>query len=429
MRRIINWVLLLGTIISVAIVLKYSALPVPAYIPDEWVIFWTSSSDDQQKYALLYDIANGFIMSALFYFVIEEIPDKARIHKAKYLISPQINQLAENMEQIITVVIKKYNRNPNLNELTEKDFFILNGDVQRPLEEISYRTTTYSVKKKKQKIAVHQYGTINALIKDNVNSIQKLLDTIKNYEYFYASDERLVKCIRNIENCALIRCYAKNEESKNDSPCFLFADTSKTMIHFIILYLELLKLNFHTEYTVTMLDSPEETEQYRNDRENGTLVQLAYDIQAKRKNAAASNPVVIISGSKYTTGILISQLKRNFIAEYLTLNDIENIGSDKLDSFKYIVFIIDSDTRDRIIYFLNTNDISSDILLLSEQTIFKKGIRKRVSRKNHIIDECFFRTSFHISGFPFMFCKHEPSGKNIAVIQKKLETALHKIER
>ena len=392
-------------------------------------MFWTSSSDAQQKYALLYDIANGFIMSALFYFVIEEIPDKVRIHKAKYLISPQINQLAENMERIIAVIVKKYNRNPKLSELTEKDFFILNGDVRRPAEEISYLTTTYSVKKKKRKTAVHQYGTINALVKDNVSSIQKLLDTIKNYEYFYASDERLVECIRNIENCALIRWYAKNEKSKNDRPCFLFEDTSKTMFHFITLYLELLKRKFHTEYTVTILDNAEETEQYRNDRENGTLIQFICDAQAKRKNAAASNPVAIIGGSKYTTDILISQLQRNFIAEYLTLNDIEDIGSDKLNSFKYVVFVIDSDTRDRIIHFLNTNDISSDILLLSEQTILKKGIRKKVSRKNHIIDEWFFRTSFHISRFPFMFYKHEPSGKNIAAIQKKLETTLYKIEQ
>ena len=66
MKRIINWFLLLGTIISAGVALKFSALPVPAFLPDSWAEFWISSAEEQQRYVLLYDIAVGFIMSAYF---------------------------------------------------------------------------------------------------------------------------------------------------------------------------------------------------------------------------------------------------------------------------------------------------------------------------------------------------------------------------
>lgn len=423
MKRIINWILLLGTTISVGIALKYSALPVPTFLPDGWAAFWISSPEEQQKYILLYDIAVGFVMSALFYFVVEEIPDKVRMRKAKQLIKTQINQLAEYMEQIISVVIEKYNRNRNIKDLAQKDFLILDGEIQHPTEEISYLTTTYYVKRKKRKTAVHQYGNIDQLVKNNSKRILDNIAIIKNYEYFYASDGRLVECIRKIEGCALIRYYAVDKDKKKNTPCFQLHGTSTAMIDFVNLYLELLNRKFHTEYTVTTLDSKEETEQYHNDRESGALLQGVIDIQTKRYNTALANPTAIISGSKYTTDILVSQLKRRFAAVYLSIDDVE---IDKLNSFKYVVFIIDSNTKDTITHLLNTNDISSSVLLLTEQTILKKYIKNKIKYKNNIIDELFFKTSFQIRGYPFVLYKQEPSEKNIADIQHKLEAILYK---
>ena len=207
MKRFINWILLLGTIISAVVALKFSALPVATFIPYKWAEFWITSVEDQQKYVLVYDISVGFIMSALFYFIVEEIPDRVRIRKAKRLIKMQINQLVEYMEQIIDIVIEKYKRNRNIRDLAQKDFLILDGETQYTTEEISYLTTTYCVKGKRRKTAVHQYGNINQLVKDNSRSILNNIAIIKNYEYFYASDSRLVECIRKIEGCALIRYY------------------------------------------------------------------------------------------------------------------------------------------------------------------------------------------------------------------------------
>lgn len=62
MKRFINWILLLGTIISAVVALKFSALPVATFIPYKWAEFWITSVEDQQKYVLVYDISVGFIM-------------------------------------------------------------------------------------------------------------------------------------------------------------------------------------------------------------------------------------------------------------------------------------------------------------------------------------------------------------------------------
>lgn len=421
MKKIINTILLLGTAISTYIALKYSTLPFPSFLPDKWSTFWTSSTDDQQKYVLLYDIAVGFIMSALFYFIVEEIPDKIRIRKAKQLINAEINQIAEFMEQIISIVIQKYNRERSFKLLSQKDFLILDGETQRASENISWKTTTYAVKRKRIQNTIHQYGNFDKLIKDNLKEILDKISIIKNYEYFYAADSQLVECIRKIEGCALINKYAVKDQK--NTPCFLFHGTSTAMADFVCLYIDLLKRRFHTKYTVTTLDNKQETNSYRNKRENGTFLQYAADCQRKRQDIALTNPTAIINGSKYTTDLLVSYFKQTFIATYLS---IDNIDLNALNTFKYIIFIIDSDTQNTITNILNSNKISAKILLITEQTFLKKPIKNRL-KSNNIIDELFFKAAFYIGKrLRFVFFKQEPSEKTIVDIQSKIKKQLYK---
>lgn len=59
--------------------------------------------------------------------------------------------------------------------------------------------------KLERKKAVHKYGTVNNTMKDNLQYSVDNIYQIKNYEYFYASDSRLVECIRRIEECDFIK--------------------------------------------------------------------------------------------------------------------------------------------------------------------------------------------------------------------------------
>lgn len=129
-RKIINGILLIGTIISIGIALKYSAIPVPAFFPAGFSKFWVTSAEEQQMFMLLYDIALGFLMSELFYFTVEEIPTHYRIHKSKQMIYRPVNDVLENMEQLISIVTQLYDIDWNGGKLKEQNFEILNRNCR-----------------------------------------------------------------------------------------------------------------------------------------------------------------------------------------------------------------------------------------------------------------------------------------------------------
>lgn len=214
-----------------------------------------------------------------------------------------------------------------------------------------------------------------------------------------------------------------NNKPKN-TICFRLHGSSKAMFYFVVLYLELLKCRFHTEYSVTNLDSPEETRKYHHDRENGVLLKEAIDIQNKYYNAAINNPTAIISGSKYTTGILVNQLKRDIDAKYISLDDLK---VEQLQSFKYVVFIVDSITRKRIEDILNNNDVSINVILVTEEAIRRKGLKKKIKKQDNVISEVFFRSAFKFCGCLYVFNKKEPSEGSIAMIRDEIRSVCFKI--
>lgn len=90
--------------------------------------------------------------------------------------------------------------------------------------------------------------------------------------------------------------------------------------------------------------------------------------------------------------------------------------------FKYVVFIVDSSTKDTITDILNANDITSSILLLTEQQILRKNVK---SKNEKIIGKLFFKVATRICGFPLILHKQEPSEKSITDIQSKIESLLY----
>lgn len=80
--------------------------------------------------------------------------------------------------------------------------------------------------------------------------------------------------------------YIHGEIDKEKTPCFRLHGTNKAMDDFIQLYLKLKTLNYHTEYSVTQLDSKAETEKYRTECESGTLLMGVLALQNEQKTLA-----------------------------------------------------------------------------------------------------------------------------------------------
>lgn len=424
MKKIINWSLVLLSIFSIGIALKYSALPVLGFLPDGIARFWITTPEEQQKYVLLYDVSVGFILSAIFYFIVDEIPDQVRRYKAKRLLNSHVNQLLENMEQLISVVIAKYERNSNLKALAPKDFLCLNGETKLASEEVSFSTATYYRKNGKKKTAIKRPSTISNLVKSNLAHIVRKIGIIKNYEYFYATDDALVECIRNIECCDLVKYYLKDGETgKEKTPCFRLHGTNKAMDEFIQLYLKLKALNYHTEYSVTQLDSKAETEKYRTERESGTLLMGVLALQDEHKTLANDNPTVVIYGGKYTTKILVTELVKNIIAVPQT---IEEASKKDLSGYKYAILLLDSSSIQSIISIIKKGHLPPNIVLLTERNILPKRFtywQRKFGLK--IVAELYFKSTVQISALSIIFNRQEPSEKNIADISKKVEDIIY----
>lgn len=86
----------------------------------------------------MYDVAVGFILSALFYFIVDEIPELVKISKAKKILSKRVNLLHQHMNVIIKLITLNYGIAEDLYSLTRKDFLILDGNTSETSKEISY---------------------------------------------------------------------------------------------------------------------------------------------------------------------------------------------------------------------------------------------------------------------------------------------------
>lgn len=424
MKKIINWSLVLVSIFSIGIALKFSALPVPAFLPDEIARFWITTPEEQQQYVLLYDISVGIVLSSLFYFVVDEIPNFVRQHKAKRLLSTYVNQLIQNMEQLISIIIAKYEKPTNLALLASKDFLCLNGETQIAQEELSYSYSVYSRKNNARITGVRSFGTIDKLVKTNLKHILEQIDNIKNYEYFYATDDSLVECIRSIESCKLIKYYHKPSDAKKEStPCFRFHGTEAAMDEFVQLYLKLIKLNYHTQYSTTILETKDETEQYRSERESGVMINNVLSIQNEKRQLAVENPTIIIYGDKYTTQILVTELLKRIIAVPYPISKAK--GCD-LSEFKYAILVFDSDSSNDIQQLLRDGLLPQSIVLLTEKNIIYKSNFSRVKKYGiEVKAELFFKSTFQIGKLPAVFNREEPSGNNIATISKRIEEVIY----
>ena len=64
-------------------------MPVFTFLPDYIKSIFITSSSIKEQYSFVYDVSMGIILSALFYFIVDVIPEKIKIHKAKKILSFQ----------------------------------------------------------------------------------------------------------------------------------------------------------------------------------------------------------------------------------------------------------------------------------------------------------------------------------------------------
>lgn len=419
MKKLVSAILGLGTILASIIAIKYSSLPI--YYSNSFMNFFFTTLEERQTYSLWYDLSVGYIMSAMFYFIVEGIPDIIRRYRAKKLIHCYVNSILSNMEMVINLVAQRYSLNINVKEMAEKDFLVIDGDINGPSEEISFSVQTYNRKSRKRITGVHTYGTLDSVVKNSFGCIYEKILVVKEYEYFYLSCLELVEIIRKIENCQMMKQYSEKSNEK-ENPCFLFGNSSAALNEFLILYLQLSKLKFHTEYSVTSLDSREKTIEYHNNREAGTFLNELREYNGKRSRAIASNPTLIVCSNKHTSRILAVQLQKEISAEIISFLDVKN---KYMEHYKSVILIIDNYFDKNVARMLAEANLK--LILVSEYHLKTRSQKKYFEgEKCVVIEELFFKSTFKI--LDWCVLKNEPSRKSIGEIIAKINELMYPLK-
>lgn len=357
----------------------------------------------------------GFILSTLFYFIVDEIPEMIKIAKAKKILFPKVNNLLQNMNVIINLIILKYGCSTDLYSLTKKDFLILDGNVTETFEEISYCINAFQGRKRKT--GVRTFGTLDDIIKNKIEEILKDVDYIKNYEYLYVTCTEFMEEIRNIEVCRLIKNYRKTAKSPNK--CFIYADTSDMMVEFVHSYLKLKKLKFHTEYSVITMDSEEETKTYHDERVSGSLLSIVMNSRRCEHARAVSNPTLVVFSNSYCTQIISDKMKRDLEATYVNLKQFEK---DMVNNYKYLVVIADKKSFKEFEKILREIHIYIKVILVTEKTIRFHNCERRIGNINiEVMGEFLFKTSKRIGKTHFYINKDEPTASVIHNLVKQIK--------
>lgn len=139
MKRAINSIIALLSLLCLIGAVKLSSLPLwPSFSENS---FWYTSPTVRESFSLLYDMFVGFLLSAVFYFGVEVLPEILKLHRGKKLICNYINILLENMEQIISITTQVFQIDST--KIYLKDLVRLSGNTTHSHEEVSYSTTTY----------------------------------------------------------------------------------------------------------------------------------------------------------------------------------------------------------------------------------------------------------------------------------------------
>ena len=279
MKRNINGMIALLSLLCLTGAVKLSPLPLlPLFSEDS---FWYTPATVRESFSLLYDLFVGFLLSAVFYFMVEVLPEMFKLHRGKKLICNDMNILLENMEQIISITMEVFQINAE--KVYLKDLECLNGNTAHSDEEVSYTTSYYDVKSTKRKTGVKSGAEFDSIIKSCIATIETSLQSIMRYSSFWASDTRLAEIIIHIETSKFISLYRKRED--NSIPCFLYADTGKYFLDFYHLYVELCKFKIHTGFSKTVIDTLEEAAAYKRKRESGEMLYNVVAYQQKRRDA------------------------------------------------------------------------------------------------------------------------------------------------
>lgn len=394
MKKVVNLIIALLSLLCIIGTIKLSSLPLlPMFSASS---FWYTPASVRESFALLYDIFVSFLLSAIFYFLVEVLPENLRLHRGKKLISNDVNILLKNMEQIVSITKQIFQIETDTP--FSMDVVHINGNTAHAHEEVSYHTEIFE-KNKKRKTCVRQAGEFDSIIKSCISTVEKQLQNIRRYDTFFASDVKFVEIITRIESCKFISYYKKERDKPVE--CFLFANSGDCFLDFYHLYTSLQKCNFHTEFSKTVIDTPEEALRYKERRNSGELLKIAALYQHNRTKAYEhENPIILCEDSEKEKNTIM------LIHKFMPGSSVYSWNQIEPDLLKnsHLLIVLGTSKNLKI----SENELSAKIFFFIGKMIFIKTMNHPKQPEN--IEKVFYQKKLSILGFS-IFSDHPTPGE------------------
>ena len=395
--------------ISLIVAIKLSSLPTIQFIPEFILRYFITSEEIRTEYALLYDIAIAILISGLFYFMVDSIPEKIKEDRAKRVIGKYVGEVESAMLHILSTVLFVYDISESIDALGQKNFLVLDSDTKQSEREIAYHITRHENRKN---IKVMSYGTLNSVVRNGINTILHYIENIRQYEYLYSNNVGFMECIRSIELCSFVTYF--NE--KKGYQCFLFEGSSNMIKEFLDLYRELKSYKMSSFYMDIDFCSEEETESYRKERLNLTGLEMVSKRRAEYEKIANENKTVLIIYNDHIPHNSIATYLKNHLQMDCVFPD-ERRETEDVSKYKIVVILATRITKELIYKVKNYREkqnFQGKILIIYE---YKEFSNLWLKRNNGMpIEFYWLKSSIRCPILNVYFWRDEPTKETINLL-------------
>ncbi len=287
---------------------------------------------------LMYNLAIAFIMSLVFYLLVDYYPRRKLRNTGFILIQNEYTSLYNHIYQILEVTKKYINIEKPLEEMVERDWTSISGIV------VPNDLLVLSEKKEKNKktkiktqvpvpAGIRRPESLDKYIKYCIKVIQRDLKVIKSYENYYSSDNDFLKCLLRIENSTFIKHYEK------EASCFLYGDAAKNIYELQKIYFDLKKFQVHYYDTEVIIDTSTAAMVYKEKYIAKTLMTDWNNFQKRKIELYLLTYRIIFHDSSLESKTIVEWINQSLIADTMLLtNSIQMKEKSDLEVYIFSFF-------------------------------------------------------------------------------------------
>ncbi|MGE7916237.1 hypothetical protein [Lysinibacillus xylanilyticus] len=382
------------------------------------VIYQILLLEKEDYYTVIYNVANGILLSIIFYFIVDLFPQYRRKILGFKLIQMQYSNLLSEIENLLSITKQYYSLEGELKDLTLKEWSYIENKIETDVEEFILKRSKLKNKKCiiKNKISIPggitSPTTLDKVAQSSLKNIEKYLNSIFLYESYFVEDTKFFMYLTQLRNSNLIELYTSKYTFNKMS------NTYKDMYDLQNIYFGLKKYNIHYFESSSIIDTSEKALQYQEDFKSNTLMQNFIDFHSRKAEIYASTSRRVFYRNKKHSRFIADKMDKNFKLQRTLFDSIREVRI-KDDLNIIIVNLLQS----ICLIFKDKNSEKLTFVILKSPIIgliIKKTKYIRIFNKNFIV----LPTSFKLFGRTFN--KEDPSIENIGVITQTIDKHFNK---